>query len=155
VLGTGRHTWYPLSSSLIIDIDIICMSTFDVVGTISGAPPACIQMEKLEIKVCGRQARTPTVKDGSKLSELSSAASSISICCCENALVQSRAARVNVTHTYLRHCVLRVFWKSGFEKWDGYAGACGEAGVCGVRQYNGISNDGSFCMWGSVGFGRR
>lgn len=60
---TGRRTWYPLSSSFIIAIAIICAS--DAIGTICCALPA--------------------VKDGPKLIELSSAASSISIwdiACC-------------------------------------------------------------------------
>jgi hypothetical protein len=104
-VGTGgrRRTRYPRSSSVII----VCTS---VVGTDCGAPPACTQTEKkLEIKVCGHnQAQRLTVKDGSKLSELSSAASSISIYCLrrDSALVQSRTASMSVIRTYLRHCVL-------------------------------------------------
>jgi hypothetical protein len=44
--------------------------------------PVYRREKQLEIRVCGHnQARRLTVKDGSKLSELSSAASSISICC--------------------------------------------------------------------------
>jgi hypothetical protein len=51
---------------------------------------------------------------------------------------------VNVTRTYLGHGYLEV-WTC--VRWDGYA----VMQVFTVRQNRGMSNNGSFCMWGSVG----
>ena len=92
----GRRTWYPLSSSPIIAI----------IGT--STLRACIRKKNLEIRFCEcNQARMLTVKDdddGSKLNELSSAASSISIWMCRWS--RAHTASVNVTGTYLGHVYL-------------------------------------------------